>query len=77
MKILEQIRLKRLNISRLDCLVIDEADLIPVCGYGKHMQTLRTFLPKQPIQVQNVIWHPFILGYFDVCYIRRDNLFFT
>ncbi|CDS40703.1 ATP dependent RNA helicase DDX56 [Echinococcus multilocularis] len=51
LKISEQLLRKRLTLDALEHLVIDEADLIFVFGYEKHMQALQTFLPKKSIQV--------------------------
>ncbi|VDL27110.1 unnamed protein product [Hymenolepis diminuta] len=50
-KVLDQLRLKRLNLDSLEHLVIDEADLVFVFGYQKQMQAIQQFLPKKPIQV--------------------------
>lgn len=51
-KVLDQLRLKRLNLDSLEHLVVDEADLVFVFGYQKQMQALQPFLPKKPFQVR-------------------------
>ncbi|KAM7539813.1 hypothetical protein Aperf_G00000033202 [Anoplocephala perfoliata] len=50
-KVLDQLRLKRLDLTFIEHLVVDEADLVFVFGYQKQMQALQAFLPKKPIQV--------------------------